>query len=105
MVLRKDKAEEWPNIARDVGGTFCREIFPKIDAALCDISGLYLYLFHGKNVWDESHFEALLRNCARLRHTGRKYDRELAKYSKAFGFELSDAGKNSRPDRQGPWTP
>lgn len=90
MIFKKAivAAEKFPNIKRRVDGILCRKMLPKTKVVLCHARRLYLRTVHGANLWDEEHFEKMMRECGVNQYKGSDYNRILGELSKELRFEL-----------------
>lgn len=96
MVFKKSivAAEKFPNVKRHVDGILVRGIIPKTNIVLCHVPQLYLRTVHGANLWDDAHFEKMMRQCGVVWQTGSEYDRAVGEVSRELGFELDGEAAN-----------
>ena len=87
MVAKKEKLGDYRSLEKGEDTPLCHELIKTSDVALCDRPNLYIYVFHNKNTWGESHFKKIWQSASR-RYTGSEYDRVLIDLQKDLGFAL-----------------
>lgn len=72
MLAVKAALPAYPNASHSEDTKLVYELRRRSRIALLDMPRLYVYAFHGRNVWDADHFEVQWQRCE-TRYTGERY--------------------------------
>jgi glycosyltransferase involved in cell wall biosynthesis len=77
MLARRSLLPPYPSLSRGEDSIVVKRLFASHPNVESDVPEVYCYVVHGRNCWDEGHFDELFR-CATRRFEGEAYDVQLS---------------------------
>jgi hypothetical protein len=76
LICQKEVMPRYPNLEKGEDTPAIKELISRHRVIMLDAPGLYVYVIHGQNTWDEQHFEKIYKHTT-LDFSGPNYETAL----------------------------